>query len=71
MQLVIGGPFEPHIEGILRQKALLMSSPVVSASDPGIQSVVKSVGREHDRLYQSCDLVIQVEKDLQLVWMGH
>lgn len=69
MQLVMGGPFEPHIEGILRQKASLMNSPVISASDPGIQRIVKSVGREHDIIYQSCDLIMQVEKDLQLVWM--
>ncbi|KAJ8630782.1 hypothetical protein MRB53_024105 [Persea americana] len=64
--LVMGGPFEPHIEGILRQKASLMNSPVISASDPGIQRIVKSVGREHDIIYQSCDLIMQVEKDLQL-----
>lgn len=64
--LVMGGPFEPHIERILRHKASLMSSPVVSACDPGIQSAIKSFGRNHDFFYQSCDVVIQVEKDLKL-----
>lgn len=63
VQLVMGGPFEPHIESILRQKALLMNSPVISAFDLGIQSSSKVL----DKVYQSCDLIIQVEKDLQLV----
>ncbi|XP_065626273.1 dihydrofolate synthetase isoform X2 [Quercus suber] len=64
--LVLGGPFLPHIECILRDKALLMSSPVVSASDAGNQSTIKGISRINGRPYQSCDLVIQIERDFKL-----
>ncbi|XP_058100229.1 dihydrofolate synthetase isoform X2 [Magnolia sinica] len=64
--LVMGGPFKPHIERILRHKASLMSSPVISACDPGIQSIIKDFKRNVDESFQSCDIHIQVEKDMQL-----
>ncbi|KAM4076175.1 hypothetical protein ACJW30_12G043200 [Castanea mollissima] len=64
--LVLGGPFLPHIECILRDKALSMSSPVVSASDAGNRSTIKGVSRMNGRPYQSCDLVIQIERDFKL-----
>lgn len=66
-QLVLGGPFLPHIEHILRDKASSMSSPVVSASDTGNRSTLKSLDRMSGRPFQYCDLVLQIEKDLQLV----
>lgn len=66
-QLVLGGPFLPHIEKILRDKASLMSSPVVSASDAGNRSIIKGVGLLNGRPCQSCDIVIQADKDLKLV----
>ncbi|XP_038985065.1 dihydrofolate synthetase isoform X2 [Phoenix dactylifera] len=64
--VVIGGPFEPHIEHIIRDRAFLMNSPVISSCDPGIQSVLKCSGRENGNSYQTCDIFIQVQKDLQL-----
>ncbi|XP_024022335.1 dihydrofolate synthetase [Morus notabilis] len=64
--LVLGGPFLPHIEKILRDKASLMSSPVVSASDAGNRSRIKGVGLLNGRPCQSCDIVIQADKDLKL-----
>ncbi|XP_027163858.1 dihydrofolate synthetase [Coffea eugenioides] len=64
--LVLGGPFLPHIERILRDKACSMSSPVVSASDTGNRSTLKSLDRMSGRPFQYCDLVLQIEKDLQL-----
>ncbi|XP_077228196.1 folylpolyglutamate synthetase family protein isoform X2 [Tasmannia lanceolata] len=64
--LVMGGPFKTNIEWILHQKASLMSSPVVSACDPGIQTILNGFERKTDIPYQSCDILIQVEKDLQL-----
>lgn len=67
-QLVLGGPFLPHIERILRDKACSMSSPVVSASDIGNRSTLKSLDRMSGRHFQYCDLVLQIEKDLQLVY---
>ncbi|KAL4594902.1 hypothetical protein ACB092_12G052900 [Castanea dentata] len=64
--LVLGGPFLPHIECILRDKALSMSSPVVSASDAGNQSTIKGISRMNGRPYQSCDLVMQIQRDFKL-----
>ncbi|XP_068665205.1 dihydrofolate synthetase [Aristolochia californica] len=64
--VVIGGPFEPRIESILRDKASLLGSPVISASDSRIQSVVKGIHQQCEELSQSCDLVIQIEEDLKM-----
>ncbi|KAL3524387.1 hypothetical protein ACH5RR_017221 [Cinchona calisaya] len=43
-----------------------MSSPVVSASDTGNRSIFKSLDKMSDKPRQFCDLVLQIEKDLQL-----
>ncbi|KAJ7959287.1 Folylpolyglutamate synthase [Quillaja saponaria] len=68
--LVLGGPFFPHIECILRDKAASMGSPVVSASDAGNRSTIRSVSMLNGRPYQSCDVVINVERDLKLnLWV--
>ncbi|KAF7816726.1 dihydrofolate synthetase isoform X1 [Senna tora] len=64
--LVLGGPFLPHIECIIRNKAASLDSPVVSASDAGNICTIKSVGMLDGRPYQSCDITIKVEKDLKL-----
>lgn len=64
---MIGGPFVPHIEHIIRDKALTMSSPVISACDPGIQHVVNCLGRKDEKPFQICDLLIDVQKDMRLV----
>ncbi|XP_073110632.1 dihydrofolate synthetase isoform X2 [Elaeis guineensis] len=64
--VVIGGPFEPHIEHIIRDRASLMKSPVISSCDPGIRSVLKFSGRVNGNSYQICDIFIKVQKDLQL-----
>lgn len=64
--VVLGGPFLPHIEQILRDKASSMSSPVVSASDPENRSKIKGLSISDGKPCQSCDIVIHIEKDLQL-----
>lgn len=65
-QVVIGGPFESHIECIIRHKASLMKSMVISACDPGIQKTLKWLRMEEDgKPSQTCDIVIQLE-DLQM-----
>ncbi|XP_010436099.1 PREDICTED: dihydrofolate synthetase [Camelina sativa] len=62
--VVLGGPFLPHIEGILRSKAASMSSSVILASDIGSRSSIKGiVNRNGIGLCESCDIVIQHEKD--------
>ncbi|CAI9092372.1 OLC1v1027592C2 [Oldenlandia corymbosa var. corymbosa] len=64
--VILGGPFYPHIERILCDKASSMSSPVVSTSDPGNNSILRSINKINGRPYQFCDLVLQIEKDLKL-----
>ncbi|KAB1204980.1 Folylpolyglutamate synthase [Morella rubra] len=64
--LVLGGPFLPHIECILREKAMSMYSPVVSASDSGNRSTIKGISMLSGRPCQSCDLIIRVERDIKL-----
>ncbi|KAK6250698.1 hypothetical protein SCA6_004703 [Theobroma cacao] len=66
LQLILGGPFLPHIDCILRDKALSMSSPIVSASDSGIRTAIKGVSTFKGRPSQSCDLMIQLDCDFQL-----
>lgn len=44
-----------------------MGSPVVSASDPKNRSTIKGFGRLNGRPCQICDIVIQIEKDFELV----
>ncbi|GAV66233.1 Mur_ligase_M domain-containing protein [Cephalotus follicularis] len=65
--LILGGPFLPHIEHILREKASLMCSPVVSASDAGVRTTIKRISMLNDRPCQSCDIMIQVERDRELL----
>lgn len=65
--MVIGGPFEPHIDRIIRDKASSLNSPVISACDPGIQKILKGyVMEEDEEPLQICDIFIRVQ-DLQLV----
>ncbi|KAL2556141.1 Folylpolyglutamate synthetase family protein [Forsythia ovata] len=64
--LVLGGPFLPHIERILRDKASSMSSPVVSASDSGNRSILKDFTKQCQKPYQLCDILLRIERDLSL-----
>lgn len=66
-QVVLGGPFLPHIECILRNKASSMHSPVISASDTGNRSKIKGISVHNGRPCQSCDIVIQVEREIDPV----
>ncbi|XP_042379239.1 dihydrofolate synthetase-like [Zingiber officinale] len=59
--VVIGGPFESHIEEIIRHKASLMKSKVISTCDPGIQKTSKCLTMGKDEIpYQTCDIQIQM-----------
>ncbi|XP_027334194.1 dihydrofolate synthetase [Abrus precatorius] len=64
--LVLGGPFLPHIERIIRDKALTMDSPVVSACDTGNMCTVKSFSILNGRPCQICDIAIQIVRDLKM-----
>lgn len=65
--MVLGGPFPPHIERILRDKASSLSSTVLSACDPGNKRAIRGLSKLYGKPCQSCDIVIQIEKDFQLV----
>ncbi|KAI3471198.1 hypothetical protein Pfo_027861 [Paulownia fortunei] len=67
--LVLGGPFLPHIERIIRDKALSMCSPVVSACDPGNRSVLKGFSRACEMPHQLCDILLLIERDLHVVYI--
>ncbi|KAI4297549.1 hypothetical protein L6164_037434 [Bauhinia variegata] len=64
-----GGPFLPHVECIIRDKAASMVSLVVSASDIGNRFTIRTVSIHNGRPCQSCDIAIQVQKDLKLLRM--
>ncbi|XP_039044555.1 dihydrofolate synthetase-like [Hibiscus syriacus] len=64
--LILGGPFLPHIDCILRERASSMCSPIISASDGRIRTSVKGINMFKGRPSQCCDLVIQLDHDLQL-----
>lgn len=62
--MVLGGPFLPHIEDILCSKAASISSTVTLASNIGYSSSIKGIINKNGiGLCQSCDIVIQNEKD--------
>ncbi|KAK7301167.1 hypothetical protein RJT34_12028 [Clitoria ternatea] len=69
--VVLGGPFLPHIEHIIRDKAVSMDSPVVLASDTGNRCTLKSFSILNGRPCQICDIVIQVVKDLKMSFKLH
>ncbi|GER49805.1 folylpolyglutamate synthase [Striga asiatica] len=64
--LILGGPFLPHIERIIRDKALSMSAPVVSTSDPGNRSVIKGFCRAHEMPRQLCDILLVIERNIHM-----
>ncbi|KAL1550698.1 dihydrofolate synthase [Salvia divinorum] len=64
--LVLGGPFLPHIESMIRDKALSLCSPVVSASDPGNRSVLKGFSGAYQVPHQLCDILLMIESDLHV-----
>lgn len=66
-QVVIGGPFSANIERIIRDRAFLMQSPVISACDPGIKSITKFIDWDNGKPYQHCDISIEISKDMPLV----
>uniref|UniRef100_A0A0E0MPS0 Uncharacterized protein n=1 Tax=Oryza punctata TaxID=4537 RepID=A0A0E0MPS0_ORYPU len=64
--VIIGGPFSPDIEQILRDRAFLTQSPAISACDPGIRSITRCIGWDCGKPYQSCNIVIEISNDIPL-----
>ncbi|RCV13886.1 hypothetical protein SETIT_2G382200v2 [Setaria italica] len=61
--VVIGGPFSTDIEQIIRDRAFLTQSPVISACDPGIKSISKCIYWDNGKPYQRCDISIKISND--------
>ncbi|XP_044947028.1 dihydrofolate synthetase isoform X1 [Hordeum vulgare subsp. vulgare] len=64
--VVIGGPFSTDIEQIIRDRAFLTQSPVISACDTGVRSITRCIGRDYAKPYQSCDIVVKISGDMPL-----
>ncbi|KAK4766563.1 hypothetical protein SAY87_008205 [Trapa incisa] len=71
--VVLGGPFYPHIEHILCQKASSMCSPVFFASGAGNRSSINGITNINGRPYQSCDILLKSIQllDVKLAMLGH
>ncbi|KAI4988557.1 hypothetical protein ZWY2020_030187 [Hordeum vulgare] len=64
--VVIGGPFSTDIEQIIRDRAFLTQSPVISACDTGVRSITRCIGRDYAKPYQGCDIVVKISGDMPL-----
>ncbi|ONM33397.1 dihydrofolate synthetase isoform X1 [Zea mays] len=64
--VVIGGPFSAVIEQIIRDRAFLTQSPVISACDPGIKSFTKCIDWDNGKPYQRCYFSINISNDVPL-----
>lgn len=64
---MIGGPFSADIEQIIRDRAFLTQSPVISACDTGIKSITKCIDWDNGKPYQCCDISIKISNDMPLV----
>ncbi|EMS59059.1 Folylpolyglutamate synthase [Triticum urartu] len=66
VEVVIGGPFSTDIEQIIRDRAFLTQSPVISACDTGVRSITRCIGRDYAKPYQSCDIVVKISGNMPL-----
>ncbi|TVU48923.1 hypothetical protein EJB05_00208 [Eragrostis curvula] len=64
--VVIGGPFPADIEQIIRDRAFLTRSPVISAYDPGVKSITKCIDWDNGKPYQICDIGINISNGMPL-----
>ncbi|KAK3137068.1 hypothetical protein QOZ80_5BG0447280 [Eleusine coracana subsp. coracana] len=64
--VVIGGPFSADIEQIIRDRAFLTQSPVISSCDPGVKSVTKCIDWDNGKPYQRCDISINISNNMPL-----
>ncbi|OEL32221.1 Dihydrofolate synthetase [Dichanthelium oligosanthes] len=66
IEVVIGGPFSVDIEQIIRDRAFLTQSSVISACDPAIKSITKCIDWDNGKPYQRCDISINISNDMPL-----
>lgn len=63
---MIGGPFSEDIEQIIRDRAFLTQSPVISACGHGIKSFTKCIDWDNGKPYQRCYFSINISNDVPL-----
>ncbi|KAJ4818404.1 Folylpolyglutamate synthase [Rhynchospora pubera] len=68
--VVIGGPLEPDIERIIREKAQLLDSPVLSVCHPGVSCSQKQYQVDYERPVQICDIGIEMHNNMEINLQG-
>ncbi|KAJ3701108.1 hypothetical protein LUZ61_004813 [Rhynchospora tenuis] len=68
--VVIGGPLEPDIELIIRERAQLLDSPVLSTCHPGVNCSLKQYQVDYERPVQICDIGIKMQNDMEIDLRG-
>ncbi|KAH9324545.1 hypothetical protein KI387_004723, partial [Taxus chinensis] len=61
--VVLGGPFDPQIEYILRKRAASMNAPVISAFGPGIHSSVTELDSTNSQPCQCVDILVKLDEN--------
>ncbi|XP_057840201.2 dihydrofolate synthetase isoform X1 [Cryptomeria japonica] len=61
--VILGGPFEPRIEYILRKTAASMNAPVTSAFGPGINSTITKLDSTSDQPCQYADILVKLDEN--------
>ncbi|KAF6154734.1 hypothetical protein GIB67_041195 [Kingdonia uniflora] len=65
VEVVLGGPFKPHMSVFFGIKIFIGFTNCIGI-DSGSRSTIKNVEINNGKPCQVCDILIQVEKDLQL-----
>lgn len=61
--VVLGGPFEPRIEYILRNRAASMNAPVISSFGQGIHSTITKLDSTQSQPCQYADILIKLDEN--------
>ena len=62
-QVVLGGPFEPRIEYILRNSATLMNAPIISPFGPWIHITIRKLDSTQSQPCQYDDILIKLDEN--------
>lgn len=69
LQVVIGGLLEPDVEGIIRERARLLHSPVLSTLHPCISSSLKQYRIEYEIPVQICDIHMEITNHMVVSYL--
>ena len=62
-QVILGGPFEPRIEYILRNREALMNAPVISPFGPWIHITIRKLDSTQSQPCQYDDILIKLDEN--------